>query len=429
MAVNIDQKCAARLQEKLSTALADLNVQNGMFIQRSSIHGLLACESILPQTGKIHEELASYIDDSPITEFVYGTLSRELLARNKYEADSTHPITDLDEYSNAEILSKRLVDSFCALPYWYTFSTPLPAPLSSALSALTEPIALNERIRILPINDEVRAEFETTTGDETLDRHIHGGSLLGATTPSPWTGVYLQIQIPGYIGTFTRTAPIMRAENILKAILGLLFALRAIRRGFSFSPSMTRKFLVHRRGEGRWMLHERSDIEPATAAVIADLALEDLDGKISSDVSENWTRAQVLKVRSVFLNEDKSDKIVLSAQWLFESYSTQNELLAFVQAMVCLEILLGDKASSDVMGLGELLRNRCAYMVGKTPTQREEILRDFNEIYKVRSQIVHRGKSVLRNKERALFYQLRWLCSRVLQEEIDLLIADPESRK
>jgi Apea-like HEPN len=75
--------------------------------------------------------------------------------------------------------------------------------------------------------------------------------------------------------------------------------------------------------------------------------------------------------------------------------------------------------------LNELLRNRCAYLVGKNQSQREEILTEFADIYKVRSEIVHRGKSRLSKQERQLFYRLRWLCGRAIQEEINLLQANP----
>jgi len=92
--------------------------------------------------------------------------------------------------------------------------------------------------------------------------------------------------------------------------------------------------------------------------------------------------------------------------------------------MVALEILLGDKASSDIMGLGELLRNRCAYLIGKTHDQRQDILKDFKQIYEIRSKIVHRGKSKLTFNERGLFMNLQWLCRRVIQEEIELLKAN-----
>lgn len=95
-----------------------------------------------------------------------------------------------------------------------------------------------------------------------------------------------------------------------------------------------------------------------------------------------------------------------------------------VQTMVVLEILLGEKDRSNELGLGELLRNRCAYLIGKTRDERSKILEEFNSIYAVRSHIVHRGKSRLTPDERVLFHRLRWMCRRVIQEELNLLKAD-----
>ena len=77
-------------------------------------------------------------------------------------------------------------------------------------------------------------------------------------------------------------------------------------------------------------------------------------------------------------------------------------------------------------GLGELLRNRCAYLIGTTHDQRKEILDEFKEIYDVRSKIVHRGKARLNLHERTLFSKLQWVCRRVIQEEIKLLMKDVE---
>jgi hypothetical protein len=96
-------------------------------------------------------------------------------------------------------------------------------------------------------------------------------------------------------------------------------------------------------------------------------------------------------------------------------------MLSFVQTIVVLEILLGDDTANDDLGLGQLLRNRCAFLIGKSHEQRADILRDFTKIYRVRSQIVHRGKSRLSREERALFFQLQWICMRVIQEELRLL--------
>jgi hypothetical protein len=89
--------------------------------------------------------------------------------------------------------------------------------------------------------------------------------------------------------------------------------------------------------------------------------------------------------------------------------------------MVVLEILLGDKAASDEIGLGRLLGNRCAYLIGKTQEERATILSDFKQIYDVRSDIVHEGKSRLTHDELMLFNKLQWFCHRVIQKEIELL--------
>jgi hypothetical protein len=115
---------------------------------------------------------------------------------------------------------------------------------------------------------------------------------------------------------------------------------------------------------------------------------------------------------------------MLGCQWLFDSYCTTNELLAFVQTAVAMEILLGDKRTSDLIGIGELLSNRCAYLIGASYNQRQEILDELKKIYDVRSQIVHRGKSRLKHTERELFSTLQWMCHRVIQEEVRLLEED-----
>ena len=124
---------------------------------------------------------------------------------------------------------------------------------------------------------------------------------------------------------------------------------------------------------------------------------------------------------SVFSAVPSPRRILLAAQWLFDSYGGTDEMLSFVQAAVVLEILLGDKAVSDVVGLGELLRNRCAYLISRSQVQREEILSEFPRIYAVRSKIVHEGKKRLNQEEWRLFSRLRWMFARVIQSEVQLL--------
>ena len=68
-----------------------------------------------------------------------------------------------------------------------------------------------------------------------------------------------------------------------------------------------------------------------------------------------------------------------------------------------------------------LLRNRCAYLISGSNEEREAILRDFQQIYNVRSSIVHAGKKRLNSEEHVLLEKLRRLCRRVISKEIGLL--------
>jgi hypothetical protein len=91
---------------------------------------------------------------------------------------------------------------------------------------------------------------------------------------------------------------------------------------------------------------------------------------------------------------------------------------------VVLEILLGEKATSDLMGIGELIGNRCSYLIGKSHKQRSDVLSTFKKIYDIRSGIVHRGKNRLSWEERRLSLRLQWMCLRAIQEEVELLKKD-----
>lgn len=115
---------------------------------------------------------------------------------------------------------------------------------------------------------------------------------------------------------------------------------------------------------------------------------------------------------------------MLASEWFLDSCAAAHRLFSFVQTAVVLEILLGDKARSDLLSLGELLGNRCAYLIAKSHKERENILEIFREFYEVRSQIVHRGKPQLGLRENYLLHQMQQVCSRVISREVELLAQD-----
>lgn len=235
--------------------------------------------------------------------------------------------------------------------------------------------------------------------------------------------VYLQISTSGFVGKYLSTQTTEDVISTFRAFCGLSIALRLMKVEYSYhSPSPKIYFNIHRYIKDKWIYKETEELNENLSRTAIDLVFHDLDGKLDDDQKKkNWIIGCISKLKKVFVNTEKTEKIILAGQWFFDSYSGRNELLSFIQTMVALEILLGDKATSDVVGLGELLRNRCAYLIGKDHLQRENILQEFKEIYDIRSRIVHRGKSRLTFNERRLFHNLQWMCRRVIQEEINLI--------
>ncbi len=132
-----------------------------------------------------------------------------------------------------------------------------------------------------------------------------------------------------------------------------------------------------------------------------------------------------LKLSSRLLAQRGTAKnLFLSAQWLIDGHCGHDELLRFVQTTIVVEALLGDRAATDVVGLTELLANRCAYLVATTRAEREQLIKQFRTIYDVRSAIVHGGKTHLTLADRRLFVELQGICARIMLEEIQLLLRE-----
>ncbi len=394
---------------------------------KSTVGFLIAGEP-LPKHGSSIEKLESFIGERPFYDFLFGYLSKELQEQQDY--DSAVPVcklVELEQYSNVSGTAHRLVELFDTLPWLYKFSIKFKSFLSAIFPESTNRFEISETMSLVKPDDKFFEEYPLQSGIGGRDRYLFGGIYLPFFDPKEWDreSVYLQISTSGFVGKYVSTQTTEDVISTFKAFCGLSIAIRLLKVEYSYqiaSPKM--RFIIHRNIEGKWIIDETEELTENLSSTISDLVFHDLDGKLDNDPKKKlWMLTCLSKLKKVFRNKDQTEteKLILAGQWFFDSYLGRNELLSFVQTMVALEILLGDKAASDVMGLGELLRNRCAYLIGKNHTQHERILGDFKEIYDIRSKIIHRGKSRLTFRERELFNRLQWICRRVIQEEIELI--------
>ncbi|QRQ88525.1 HEPN domain-containing protein [Cupriavidus oxalaticus] len=433
MAIELHPNCKARIGAILEEALADVRVTNSMFIEPTSIQNLRAADAALPANDAIRARLDAFISEDPVSDFVRETLSREL-GFNQYTKDGATPLSSFQEYADIPALARRLVDEFCSLPWTYSLMVELPESLQQpAFSLPPEHRAISDQLAIYVPDENSDALYPLTTGDAQRDGRLLSKSLLSlalgvdGTQPEKWdkTKAYLQVKVSGFFGEYQSTSAAHEAISLVKAFCGLAVALRLVVLNSKWRGAETRiRSISHRNVEGRWQLHKGLELESSDSHAYQDLAFEDFNGAIATDEQKVLRLASVLSRMRAALASSYSSRLSLAAQWLFDSVAASGELLSFVQATVAIEILLGDKAVSDLMGLGELLRNRCAYLISTGQAQRDEIMKDFRLIYDVRSKIVHTGKQKLNRGEQELLQKLRWMCARVIQREIELLIAD-----
>lgn len=431
MPLGLHQQCKTRLVEVLLEHFPKVLVNKRMFLDGPSSIFLYLADTVIPQSGEVKEKLEEYIGESPVYDFVYETLAQELYENQTYDADSDKlSLAEFDKYSDLERTATHFVDEIDSLPWPYIFTLEFHRELSDALLPLVNDFNLGDGVRIVQIDDEFNSTYPLVSGIDARDQSIVGGRLLSLALAkdNKWKtdSVCIQFEQPGFVGYYGDTSTSEFVKNKFKAFCGLGIALRLFKVETKYKATAQQgKFYIHRKIEEEWIVQNKSQLDRTTSDAFHDLMLHDLNGKLDTDEKRSgWARGVMNDIRSVFENSTSTKRLLLACQWLFDSYGGRNELLSFIQTTTVIEILLGDKASSDQMGLGVLLRNRCAYLIGTTQSQRNEILKDFQAIYDVRSKIVHGGKSKLNFNERRLFHKLQWMCRRVIQEEVDLFKKD-----
>lgn len=423
MPLNLDPACKTRLVELINEWAVDAPVHHGTYLHHSAFASLDAAQAALPRTGSTRARIDALVSDMAIKDFLAGEMAKRLSATEEFTLERA-PVAlgSIAAYSDTEALSNELVRQFESLPWEYMVSAAMPAGLGDVFTNVARDFELSDAIHVRADHEDITRRFPLPTQTAaTLLGDALAGLLEGRTGWS--NAAHLQIPVHGYIAKGLSTEPLIEAVGLIKAFYGLGLALRLFRTSYSFEPAPKReRIYVHRLIDGEWIFETTSELELKHSEVIRSIRLDDLGGSLATDADrEGWARSILSDMSVVLRAKEQMRHLLLGAQWFLDSHTGEDELLQFVQAAVVVEILLGDKASSDLVGLGELLSNRCAYLISTSHAQRAELLKDFRNIYDVRSKIVHRGKSRLTRDERDLFWKLRWICQRIIQEEVKLM--------
>lgn len=437
--VEIHQNLRRKIVGRLSEGISAVRIQNGAYLEPFSlVVGCFKAEECLPKHGPLREELEEYVGERPIMDVLSEIVGSELRARNDVlavDSSGESSLTSHPDFSDSNALAERVVEVLSELPVDYRVVLPLPDKLSQTLHSIGFNFFISDSIGIFTDSSDLDRICPLAPIDHVAKQNMKTGlglfGLLGKSDldNGKWdqSGSYIMFSEKGYIDRYGSTETAERFLRNLRGFLGLGIALKIF--GFErpgFGPVPQIDITVHRRVGEEYLAYRRFQINERISKGIQRISMLQLSRAVSDDSDRllAFARPQLNRIAAVLFDPEKNQRLIASGQWLFDSYANEDSLLAYVQAMVSLEIIVGDQVPSSEVSLGETLRNRCAYLVAQSLSEREEILTDFSQIYSVRSQIVHNGKNKLSNQEFRLLEKLRSICGRVLKAEVNLLIED-----
>ncbi|RWE84216.1 MAG: hypothetical protein EOS63_03590 [Mesorhizobium sp.] len=424
MSITLHEQARSKLLSLLVSTLSSIKISNRRFIEYRSIENMDELDHALPQ-GVLRKDIAKILGEPKISDFALDKVARKI---RKNEYDSSEEIVSLEALltkAGVDQIAGEVISGIEALPNQYVVTVPLPPPLNdrikdSGFEAKAQPVASPQ---LVVVDSDFQRRYPLR--EDLEPRSLLGSLMAGDNPPQFKEGtICLQFSTDGYFDVYGTTLAASSASESVRAFFGLGMALGA------FVPSYAGVNSAWMTPSQRLVVHKLVGAETFEEDTSVELPREmsDLVGRLQLLVDlENrplrkaleWGHEQITKVWG---RGAGFDQVRRAASWHFDSYTGSNQMLSFLQAMTVIEILVGDQDPEEKgIGLTKLLSNRCAYLLADSRDERERMLKRFAEIYRVRSQIVHVGKSRLTTSEESMLFELRALCRRLLWKEMQSL--------
>lgn len=395
--LNLDSTQQRKLAHAIAQELSTLRVVHGTMVQADASRMAELIAPILPKKPKLRKDAGlELLENEQVASFLLEQIESLLPGPFSSEEEAV-AITDIPQLSDTGAVAEQLVAMVLTLPWHYLLLIPTAIIAPPAGAAL-------------PLSDGCSLRAFAPEAAATLPLHEHNifsSSVLHQDFPKTIESeqYYFTQNVTGYLSK--REPPEIDAfVDAAKGFLGLCVMTELLHltpRWFG-SPSRARAIIVYR------IAGDHSHLEPYHWLSTDD---SDVLGRLSASNDESAAVATSM-ARTAFAHRPTRG----AARWHLDSFVGANGLLQMVQSTVSLEILLGDKEEADKIGLSNLLANRLAYLIGKTPTERSVVLKRFKYLYDIRSQIVHGGKVMLSADERVALYEMRHFARRAILTQV-----------
>lgn len=118
-------------------------------------------------------------------------------------------------------------------------------------------------------------------------------------------------------------------------------------------------------------------------------------------------------------NDKNAEPLKTAIEWAFDSLTNDNDTLAFIQACIGLEAIMGDDETKD--NITATLADRCSYLLGDSISARKRIREDFKKFYCIRSKVVHGRKAYLDDEQRHFLNYAQIILKQVIWKEVSYI--------
>lgn len=392
MPFSFDERTLASVASHILTALERQEVWFGR-ISTGSNSPLTNAATKITEALKRKDAAWSWATADVVAAFLADRLNDEIQNAPRKGGEAPRPLRTVDGFGELPPVARRLAEAISSLPWSYELLLPTHLQPEDE-TTFPRPTILGEGFELTVFDQATAAEYSLPPAD------AYTSALMHLQYPSSIESgkVYFVRRFTGYLPAGEFNPELDYMAHCFKGLLGLLLVDNLLQvNGLRLGPPQAAlpiiPFHINEKNHKdllplRWLTAEDTDLAYG-------LKFSNAQGNFQDQLTGVAAAFDDIRTRS-------------SARWYLDSFSrTTGAIQRIVSATISIESLLGDKKQSEKLGLTTLLANRLAYLIGHSAPHRDDIIRQFERLYDVRSHIVHSGKATLEASERTTLTDLQ----------------------
>jgi len=384
-------------------------------------------KEIYKYIGEAKKLKGIWMRDTDLYGLIYKQTSDYLTENIKERWKTSGYLKDIIGDNGIKNLSDRIIAYLESIPrkYYVYFELPSVKGIGVKEINLTDDISLIERVNE---NDFSEVNIESRIGG------IYGKVLSGGKLQKE--KMYVRIQTQGYADDTFESSAVKKAYSKFKQFILLAKTKGLLVEGERGITTFGDLFGYRiEQGSPIFVVYDK---EPDTEKYLITLPkivseyiskLHINEDILKPDRYEN-DKVKILQNRLQYPikllktpdTDADTEPIKTAIEWAFDSLTNDNETVAFIQACIGLEAILGDDEKEEPQkSLQEKLADRCAYLLGKNFSERKNLRKNFIKLYQTRSKLIHGRKAELDKEHRGFLRFSQNILSRIIWKEISYI--------